>query len=71
MGSIQRKQSSDEAINRLGHSFKEAENITGLCRTTLWKAINAGKLKSYKVGRRVLFSPDHLKEFLEAHERCA
>jgi len=57
------------ALAKLGHSVKEAERITGLGRTTLWKAIRAGKLGCFKVGRRVLFSSEHLQEFLKAHEQ--
>jgi excisionase family DNA binding protein len=54
---------------KLAFNIKEAERITGLGRTTLWKAINEGQLKCYKVGRRVLFSLEHLKLFLELHEK--
>lgn len=57
------------AFNKLGHSVKEAQRITGLGRTTLWKAINKGRLKCFKVGRRILFSPEHLQEFLKLHEK--
>ncbi len=64
-------QLNNPRLYKLSHSVKEAEKITGLCRTTLWKAITKGKLKCYRVGRRVLFSDQHLREFLEAHERCA
>lgn len=59
---------NDKDVSRLGLSIKEAISLTGLGRTTLWKAIRKGKLKCFKIGRRVLFSPDHLQEFLKAHE---
>jgi excisionase family DNA binding protein len=71
MKGTETNQSTMEFLPKLSHSVKEAEKITGLCRTTLWKAINSGKLNCYKVGRRVLFSSEHLREFLESHERCA
>lgn len=58
----------DKDVGRLGLSIKEAISITGLGRTTLWNAIRKGKLRCFKIGRRVLFSPDHLQEFLQAHE---
>ena len=58
----------DKDVSRLGLSIKEAISITGLGRTTLWKAIRKGKLRCFKIGRRVLFSPDHLQEFLHSHE---
>ena len=56
-------------LPKLGYSVKEAEKITGIGRTTLWKAITKGKLKHFKVGRRVLFSSEHLKEYLKSYER--
>jgi len=59
---------NDKDMGRLGLSIKEAISITGLGRTTLWKAIRKGKLRCFKIGRRILFSPDHLQEFLQAHE---
>jgi excisionase family DNA binding protein len=57
------------ALPKLGYSVREAEKITGLGRTTLWKAIDEGRLKCFRVGRRVLFSEDHLRSFLAAYER--
>jgi excisionase family DNA binding protein len=57
------------ALPKLGYSIKEAEKITGLGRTTLWKAINNGRLKCFRAGRRVLFSLDHLTDFLKSYER--
>jgi len=59
----------EEQPAKLAFNIREAERITGLGRTTLWKAISGGQLKCYKVGRRVLFSLEHLKLFLESHEK--
>jgi excisionase family DNA binding protein len=56
-------------LPKLGYSVKEAEKITGLGRTTLWKAIDNGRLKCFRVGRRVLFSEDHLQSFLKSYEQ--
>lgn len=55
-------------LPKLGYSIKEAVAITGVGRTTLWKAIDEGKLKCFKVGRRRLFSIQHLEDFLELYE---
>jgi excisionase family DNA binding protein len=57
------------ALPKLGYSVREAEKITGLGRTTLWKAIDEGRLKCFRVGRRVLFSEDHLRSFLASYEQ--
>jgi excisionase family DNA binding protein len=56
---------------KLGFSIKEATRLTGVCRTTLYEAIKAGKLRYFQVGRRVLFSREHLSEFLQSHEQRA
>ena len=58
-------------LPKLGFSVKEAEKITGLGRTTLWKAVDDGRLKCFRVGRRVLFSEDHLRSFLLSYEQGA
>lgn len=63
------RKSSNVSMPKLGYSIKEAERITGIGRTTLWKAINKGRLKCFKVGRRVLFSSEHLQDFLKLHEK--
>jgi excisionase family DNA binding protein len=55
-------------LPKIGYSIKEAEKITGLGRTTLWKAIDEGRLKCFKVGRRRIFSLEHLEEFLKHYE---
>ena len=60
--------SNSESFPKLGYSFKEAQKITGVGRTTLWKAIDEGRLKCFRVGRRVLFSLKHLQDFMESYE---
>jgi excisionase family DNA binding protein len=72
-GDIAKVESYDQPhgtmLPKLGYSIKEAQRITGIGRTTLWKAINKGKLRHFRVGRRILFSPEHLQDFLKAYER--
>jgi excisionase family DNA binding protein len=63
------KQANNIALPKLSYSVKEATRITGLGRTTLWKAINEGRLRCFRAGRRVLFSLDHLMEFLKTYEK--
>ena len=53
---------------KLGFGIKEACEITGLGRTTLYEAIADGKLARYKVGRRTLFSLKHLEDFMLLHD---
>lgn len=49
---------------KLAMPLSEAAVAVGLSHWTLRKAINAGKLKAMRVGRKILVSPDELKRFL-------
>lgn len=46
----------------------EAQKITGLCRQTLFRKRKRGELHYYQIGKRVLYSPSHIKEFLSRFE---
>jgi len=52
-------------------SIKEAVTLTGLSHVTLYNEINAGRLKSLKVGRRRLIRPAALSEWIEQREKEA
>lgn len=52
-------------------SIKEAVALTGLSHVTLYNEINAGRLKSLKVGRRRLIRPAALSEWIEQREKEA
>lgn len=43
--------------------------LTGLDRVTLYRLRNAGKIGFYKLGKVIRYSPQHVREFLEQHER--
>jgi excisionase family DNA binding protein len=42
---------------------------TGLSRTFIWEEIRAGKLVSYRVGRRVMVLPEDLNAWIKSHKR--
>lgn len=52
-------------------SIKEAVALTGLSHVTLYNEINAGRLKSLKVGRRRLIRPAALSEWIKQREKEA
>jgi excisionase family DNA binding protein len=54
---------------RLTYTIKEACVIIGVSRSTLWKAIRTGRLSCFRVGRRVLFSEEHMTGYLKLHEK--
>ena len=44
-------------------------SITGLDRVTLYRLRNANKIGFYKLGKIIRYSPEHVREFLEQHQR--
>lgn len=45
-------------------NYKEAEQLVGLSRTTLWKLISAGDIKHRKVGRAVRINRESLEAYM-------
>ena len=56
------------ATERTWMSYAEAEEYTGLERTTLWRAVRAGELRSGGVGRAVRFEKAELDRWLRGDE---
>jgi len=65
------KKAQPRQIQPVGLSIEETIKATGLGRSSLYKEIAAGRLKSYKVGRRRLVSPEALKQWAQAAESRA
>ena len=51
-------------IVRTWLTYKEAEQLVGLSRTTLWKLIGAGAVEHRKVGRAVRINRESLEAFM-------
>jgi len=47
----------------------EVSNIIGISKPTLDRWVRSNKMGSYKVGRRVLFTEDNIKEFMNDFKR--
>lgn len=45
-------------------TYKEAEQLVGLSRTTLWKLINEGEIEHRKVGRAVRINRESLEAYM-------
>ena len=56
------------APQKKAYGMPEAAKVSGICRTKLYAAMNAGKLKTVKIGKRRLVRPEALDAFLAAHE---
>src|ERR1041384_3568844 len=52
-------------------SEKQAAKRLGVARITLLRAREAGRIRFFRIGTRVLYCPEHLTEFLNNCERNA
>lgn len=52
-------------------SEREAAGRLGVSRLTLWRARQRGEIAFLRIGRRVLYSESHIREFELRHERLA
>ena len=56
---------------RLAYSLAESEALSGLSRSSLYRLIAAGKLKTVQHGRRRLVPRDELERLCRPQERAA
>jgi excisionase family DNA binding protein len=47
-------------------TYKEAEQLVGLSRTTLWKLISAGEIEYRRVGRAVRINRASLEAYMRS-----
>ena len=52
-------------ITREWITYKQAEEFSGLSRTTLWKLLSAEEIKAARIGRAVRINRHSLDEYLE------
>jgi len=52
-------------VTREWVTYKQAEEISGLSRTTLWKLLSAGEIKAARVGRAVRINRRSVDDYLE------
>lgn len=45
-------------------TYREAEQMVGLSRTTLWKLISAGEIEYRKIGRAVRINRESLEAYM-------
>ena len=49
-------------------TYREASEMSGLSRTTLWQLISAGEIRAAKVGKAVRISRCSLDQYLHQQE---
>lgn len=64
-----RIQGAKPAPQRRVYSFKEAAEVCGLSRTTLWRMARRGELKTIRIGSRTLVAAEQIDALLSAAER--
>lgn len=52
-------------MDKIAATISECVSLSGLGRTSIYKAIGEGKLKPRKAGKRTLILVSELKEYLE------
>jgi excisionase family DNA binding protein len=52
-------------VTREWVTYKQAEELTGLSRTTLWKLIGAGEVEAAQVGRAVRINRASLNSYMK------
>ena len=55
-------------VRRMAHTVPEAMYALNLSRTTLYAEIKAGRLRSFQVGNKRLFTDAALNEYIAARE---
>lgn len=60
-----------ESANHMGDSkkflsVKELMQFLGICKTSVYNHVKSGKLKSYRIGGRVLFDKDEVEKAIKS-----
>jgi excisionase family DNA binding protein len=52
-------------------TYEEAQRLTSLGRTTLWRIVKSGDVKSVSIGRAVRINRESLEQYMERAARKA
>lgn len=55
-------------VKREWVTYRQAEELSGLSRTTLWRLVSAGEVEAAKVGRAVRINRESLDAYMR---RCS
>jgi excisionase family DNA binding protein len=51
-------------------TYQEAQRLTSLGRTTLWRIVKSGAVKSVSIGRAVRINRESLEQYMERETQC-
>ena len=57
------------SVDRIGLSAKEAAKSLGVCERTLWTLTKTGQIPVARAGRKLVYSVDALKDFVNDNRR--
>jgi excisionase family DNA binding protein len=68
-----KKAKHEEQIDPIAmvYNLRQAANALGVCLTTLRREIDLGHLRSFRIGRRRVVSPQALAEYVAKKDRAA
>ncbi len=49
-------------------SIKEVTEILGISRATIYRMIDAGEIKAYKIGKGVRFKQEEIEEYVDSKQ---
>ncbi len=55
---------TETPVEKMSYSVPETAQAVGTCPAMIYRAINSGKLKALKFGKRTLITPEAIKEWL-------
>jgi excisionase family DNA binding protein len=55
----------------LAYSVPDAGRMVGLSRTTMWRLIASGELKTFKIGGRTLIAREDFQALVSRHRTAA
>ncbi|GEM_PF-1147376 len=63
------KADTNAPVEKLSYSVPETAQAVGTCPAMIYRAINSGKLKALKFGKRTLITPEAIKEWLASMDK--
>ena len=61
----------EQSIERIGVSAETAAEMIGVCVRTMWNLAKEQKIRTVRIGTRVIFSVQSLREFIDGKPAIA
>ena len=64
-------QAEQKSVERIGVSAEVAAEMLGVCPRTMWNLAKEQKIRTVRIGTRVIFSVQSLREFIDGNTAIA